>query len=148
MLCEICGKREAKFLINLEGATLYACSVCSKGAKIIGKIDKEKKKTQTTTEPRVTIEKTETIIDNFGTIIKNARKQRNLSIEELADMINEKISFLKHIEKETMYPTIKTARKLEKVLNIKLIEEIAIDVKDEGNVEKKEFSLGDFIERE
>ncbi|MEM2948583.1 MAG: multiprotein bridging factor aMBF1 [Candidatus Anstonellales archaeon] len=144
-MCEVCGEREARFIITIEGATMNACAVCAKGAKILNKKpDEEIEKGVRVVETGVV---EEDIIEGYGEIVRKARERLGLSRQELARKISESESYLEHIEKEKMRPTIKTAKKLERTLGIKLIEkttEVIIEKPEKKT--KEELTLGDFVE--
>ena len=64
----------------------------------------------------------EEVIEDYNAVIRDAREKRGWSREELAEKLYEKASVVSRIETGKMIPDIKLARKLEKTLNIKLIE--------------------------
>lgn len=144
-MCEICGEREARFTVIIEGATMNACAICAEGAKIIYKKPEkiEEKGVRVIETGRVE----EDIVEGYGESIKKARERLGLSRQELARKISESESYLEHIEKEEMRPTLKTAKKLERALGIKLIEKTTeVIVEKTEKKEKEELTLGDFVE--
>jgi putative transcription factor len=151
MDCEICGKKDgAMFYVSIEGARMSACGNCSKGAKIIGRIGSIVDGKTKISTPMIEFKEKETeIIDNYGKIIKDARTRRMMELKDLAKQINENEAYLKHIENEKIMPTIKTAKKLEKELGIKLVNESTVIVSESNTITKKEnFSLEDRIEKD
>jgi len=62
-----------------------------------------------------------TIIENFGSIIREARQRLNLSQEDLGRKISEKVSVIRKVESEKIMPSERLARKLERALGVKLI---------------------------
>ncbi len=150
MLCEICGRRKAAFLVEIEGAKLYACAVCAKGGKIIGKLSQKEEKVKSIDKniEEVVVERTEDIVDDYADRIRKARQRMNIELKDLAKMLNEKESFLKHIERREMIPTIKLAKKLEKVLHIKLVEEVVRTLSTSSGAKKEEFTLADYLQGE
>ncbi len=145
-MCEICGEREAKFTVLLEGATMNACAVCAKGAKILHKKPEEKAEKGVKVVETGIVE--EDIVEGYGEIVKKAREQKGLTRKELAAKISESESYLEHIEKEKMRPTLKTARKLEKALGIKLIEKTTEMIIEKTEKKKREeLTLEDFVEK-
>ena len=145
MLCEICGKRKVFFVVEIEGATLYACKVCSRGAKIIRKISEEKRERE---EKKVETVEEEEIVENYGELIKKARQRLNLSLEDLAKKINERLSYLKHVEKEEILPNDRLIKKLEKALGIKLKEKVVMVIEHKEKEKKSSPSLMDIAEIE
>lgn len=66
----------------------------------------------------------EIIVENYGEIIRSARERMGWTRDVLAAMVGEKESTIRRIEAGQLEPTIDLARKLEKVLKVKLIEEL------------------------
>lgn len=116
--CEICGKKtDELYTVEIERAILQVCKKCSKTGRFIAKV-KEKPKPR---EIIVTNEQPqEELIDNYDKLISKKRKEMNLTQEELAKKINEQLTTIKKIENAQLHPTEKTAKKLEKLFNIKL----------------------------
>ncbi len=146
MICEICGKREAYFKVEIEGAEISTCKVCSRGAKILGTLKEETFQEKLEAKPEVGEE--EEIVENYGEIIKKARMKKGLSLEELAKKINERESYLRHVEREEMLPNDALIKKLEKELNIKLKESVPISSLHVKTEKKEEETLGDIAEIE
>ena len=154
-LCEICGKRPAKFIVEIEGATLNVCSSCARGSKIIGRVGQKMKARDIAPGVHVDsavprkIRREQDIVENYAEVIRKAREALGLSIEELAKKIGEKASYIEHIEYGKMLPTIKVAKKLEKALNVKLIEIVDIyEGASETKDSAQEFTMADIAEIE
>ncbi len=64
------------------------------------------------------------LIENYDKAIRTARQKKNLSQEELAQKIGERISTLQSIESGRLKPTGKTIRGLERELEISLLEAV------------------------
>lgn len=64
------------------------------------------------------------LIDGCGEAIKSARERIGWTQDDLAKKIMEKKNVLSSIERGALMPDLKTARKLEKTLGIKLIEKV------------------------
>jgi len=64
------------------------------------------------------------LVEDYGKTIRNARIRKNLSIEELAGRIMERVALLRKIEREELPPEDKVIKKLEQVLEIKLTERV------------------------
>ncbi len=60
------------------------------------------------------------IVDNYGDIVRKAREKMGLTREQLAKILKEKESVIARIENYEMVPDDKLAKKLERVLKIKL----------------------------
>ena len=90
-------------------------------------------------------ESAELLVENYPDIIKKKRESMGLSQKDFANRINEKESIIHKIEIGAFEPQLSLARKLEKILGIKLVEEHL--EKHETFKRKREegFTLGDFI---
>jgi putative transcription factor len=134
----------------VEGVLMDLCDDCSKFGEVVSErnvlIEKKKikEKKEAVKENKIRMQK---LVDNYGQKIKNAREKRNLKQEELSKRINEKESLIKNIEKGHIEPSLKTARKIESFLKIRLIEEVELDesVIRKGDDGGDELTLGDVI---
>lgn len=150
MQCEMCGKEiELIYKSKIEGTLLKVCKECAKYGKIIEsakiKTDielKKEAKPEKPPEPEII----ETLVEDFPQKIKNKREKLGLKQEDLAKKINEKESIIQKIESSHFTPPIKLAKKIERFLEIRLIEEIEesrpISVQKGGG---EGFTLGDFV---
>ncbi len=84
------------------------------------------------------------LIDDYGAAIKKARKAKGWSLEDFAQMINEKASLLQKIEKSEFHPPESLIAKIERKLDISLREEAAPPVFT-SLASKKELTLGDVV---
>lgn len=87
------------------------------------------------------------IIPDYATKIRNVRNSRGLNQDQFAQKLNEKPSLLRRIEAGKVEPTIKLAKKIEDVYNIKILKETD---EIEANIQNKKYmkksngaSLGD-----
>lgn len=69
-------------------------------------------------------EPSEELIEDFELKVRNARESKDWSREDLGKKINERVSVITRIETGKMTPDVKLTRKLEKALNIKLLEKV------------------------
>ncbi len=88
------------------------------------------------------------IVENFPEIIRRARENLGLTRENLAKLIGVKESIVRRIEEGQLMPDIELARKLEKVLRVKLLtpSEEMPSISLPKASEKSELTLGDIIE--
>jgi putative transcription factor len=146
----MCGKDSELFKAVVEGVELTVCEKCASFGKILRRIKIEEKK------PKITIQKQhvlkeekeviETVVEDYADRIKRKREKLGLKQEELAQKIAEKESIIHKIENSKMVPPIKLARKLQKFLEIKLIEEE--EAEDDSITPKGtggDFTIGDMI---
>ncbi len=86
------------------------------------------------------------LIEDYATVIRNARQKARLSQEELAQKVGERISTLQAIESGRLKPTKKTIRGLERELDISLLESIGpVPIKPSTSTRGIEPTLGDRV---
>jgi len=142
--CEICGKRFDNLVKSIvEGVMVDVCSDCSKYGKVV-----PLRKPIIGPDRAINISTSDSyddIIDDYSSVVKSAREQKNLKQEELAKNIAEKESVIQKIEGGYLKPPIKLAKKLEQFLGIKLIEvveekrDVSLNLKDSG------LTIGDLV---
>lgn len=64
------------------------------------------------------------VVPDYAERVRRARERLGMSQEELAVRVKEKVNVIKRIEAGTLVPTVDLARRLEKVLGIKLLEPV------------------------
>ena len=150
--CDMCGKEGILAKVDVEGAILDLCKGCTKFGKIITpprRILKksEKEKIRPVNRQRAPpTEMIQVIVSNYGSLIRKIRQKLDLTQEEFAKKINEKESMVAKMEKEQFRPSISLARKLEKILKIKLVEEHEEKKIISGEQRNsKGFTMADFI---
>ncbi|MEW6329184.1 MAG: multiprotein bridging factor aMBF1 [Candidatus Micrarchaeota archaeon] len=122
--CEICGKAGGDYYVLIEGAKLYVCASCAKLGKVLRAPAPRAPPKKFTGEKKTSARREIELVPDFGERIRNARKKMHLERAVLGEMINEKESFLERVENDKAVPTEALARKLEKALGIKLLEEV------------------------
>ncbi len=124
MECEICGSNTPyPKVIMLEGSRVKVCPNCTNHGTVLHGIQKDP--TQIRKRNRYKREEQFDIADNAGKLIREARNKKGWKQEELARKVNESTSVINHLESGKLTPSKKVALKLEKTLEIKLIEEIS-----------------------
>ena len=147
--CDLCGKTETDLnRAIIEGVELNVCNDCGKFGKILAPVKryspKEQHKMSLKTAPKE--EKIELLAEDYPEIIKKRREAMGLSQKDFALRISEKESIVHHIETGSFMPPIQMARKLEKILGVKLVEDYEERREAQGKNRKEEgFTLGDFI---
>jgi putative transcription factor len=144
MICELCGSKPAMYDSEIEGSMMKVCEDCSK----FGKSTRSKKINIVVKEKKQEIqEPVFAFIVGYGAMVKRAREKLGLKQEEMAKRLNEKESLLHQIESEHIKPNVDLARKLERELRIRILEEI----KDDNSTSKlnltqsRSMTFGDFI---
>ncbi len=148
MQCDICGSDEELFLADIEGTNLNVCKKCSNYGNVIKKIKKHvaPAKTNSKNFEAESSEIIQTFVDNFNNIIKEKREKLGLKQKELAKIMAEKESVIHKLESGTIEPDLQLARKIEKVLKIKIIEEQEVK-KTETKHNTEKLTIGDLIKR-
>ena len=158
-MCDMCSSPESVYRIELEGSMLNVCEQCSSYGRVVARLKKEepvKKKVKKKKgmlehmdiKPKKQTETVQLIASDYARLIKNKREKLGLMQKELAKKIAEKESVIHKLESGRMKPGIPLARKLEKFLKIRVIEEVELD--DSGISAKKKglsegITLGDMI---
>ena len=145
-LCEMCGKESRLVTAEIEGGELKVCSNCAEYGTV--------KKREFTSRPRYSGNSSKRnempqfrIVGNFSSLIRSAREKKGMSQEDFAKSLNERESIVAKWEQGVLRPRLGTARRLEKILGVKLVEK---EEMNSAKVEMKkgksdEFTLGDFI---
>ena len=145
--CDLCGKSDENLLKTIiEKVELNVCQDCSKFGKVIGPLKSSppmeffriRRKQE---EP----EKRELIVENYSELVKKKRESLGLSQKDFAMKVSEKESLVHKIETGTFEPSIALAKKLEKILGIKLIEEYTESNETPKKSKPQGFTIGDFI---
>ena len=153
-VCEMCGSETRLYKAEIEGTMLNVCEHCAKFGKVIASIHDRRhiEKIQTHREkekkavPMLSKEElTEGIVEGFAGIIKEKRESLNLKQEDFAKKINEKVSLIHKIETGSFEPDIKLARKIEKFLKIRIVEQKEASSFHLEKTKSDSFTLGDFI---
>ena len=142
--CELCGSSGNLIKAIIEGSLLNVCENCAKfGKAIVVK--------QQPIQARPLRQKTTEIINiinpEYPKLIKEAREKLNMKQEDLAKEIDEKISLIHKLETGQLQPTILLSKKLERVLNVNLIE-IYQETSEKLNFKDRELTIGDLVKSE
>ncbi len=94
------------------------------------------------------------VVPDYAERVRRARERLGMSQEELAIRVKEKVNVIKRIEAGTLVPPVDLARRLEKVLGIKLlepvVEEETLAAPSGGGRRRRsedfELTLGDIVE--
>ncbi len=145
MNCDLCGKETELFRALVEGTELTVCSGCSKYGKITGKVKAPPPEQKTQEKKKAEAEEPiDAVVGNFGELIKKKREDLGLNQSDFAKRIAEKESILHKLETGGIKPTLDRARELERLLGLKLVEEL----REEPLSQQKSndiMTLGDFV---
>ena len=144
----MCGAKTKLFKTVIESTEMNVCRDCAKFGKVIGEIkekEKPKKIEKIKKDTGPDIEVLQVTVEDYAEKIKNAREKLGLKQKDLAKKLNEKASLIHKIETSSFEPNMNLARKLEKFLKIKLVEQHE-EVHTEGTESKSDiFTIGDFV---
>jgi len=132
----------------IEGVQLDVCNECAKFGKIIAQPKRFNAKEQIRHMQRPAQskeEKTELLVEDYAEIIKKKRELMGMTQRDFANKISEKETTVHKIETRAFSPPISLAKKLEKALGIKLIEEYEETHGASKGKRIDGFTLGDFI---
>jgi len=141
MQCEMCGEtiRGPAKLVRVEGAELQVCTKCEKFGTEVQQARRTDIVRPGTAAPRpgktptvvVPAERRKRdlfdymegeIVEDYATRIRKARMDKGLSSKDLAMQIKEREHLIKKIENSELIPEEDVRKKLEKVLEIRLID--------------------------
>jgi putative transcription factor len=169
----MCGAEEASLTTTkVEGAELELCSSCTdfgtevrdestssgggkystssstgKSSSSSGSSSGSAGSSGSSTRPRDMFDDMDEIATDYDERIRDARESRGLSQEELADQLNEKASLIRKLERADTLPTDEVQRKLERALDISLVEGQSTDDADWETDDAGTMTLGDVVKR-
>ena len=145
MMCELCGKSiERGVPTEVEGSVLEVCRDCASFGKPVktrkgggagypsppgdssgSNIEANLQRRFQRMRGKDIYDKADLVLaDDFNRIIRKGRQAKGWSQKDLANNINEKKSVIAKLEKSDMRPDEALRKKLEKALNIRLLDEL------------------------
>lgn len=158
MQCELCGRECGCRPAAVEGVRMMLCPDCLNqhgtsvseprpSSTIAHRPDFSRIKKPVQKDVYKDMDKE--LVSGWNEIIRNARKKKGLSREELGFKIGERTVTIGKIENGDLRPSDKIVKKLEKELNIVLIEEVkSVSNVSMGSQSGRGLTLGDFIKKE
>ena len=153
MECEICGSEihGGSFKVTIDGSELDVCGKCSqhgtvanKRAPVSRKVAPVARHLPKRSQRRTFDTVSDELVDGYETVIRDARRDRSWSQDQLAGKIKEKASLLKKIERGEITPEDSILKKLERTLDIKLTERTGESEWSGGSLNKGT-TLGDIV---
>ena len=157
MQCELCGRVCDCRPATIDGVRMMLCPGCMRHGIGI----------KTSPEPSASVQKPilerikkpavkdvyknmdKELVSGWNDLIKNTRKKKGLSREELGFKIGERTVTISKIENGDLRPSDKMVKKLEKELGISLIEEVSsVSSISTGSRSGGGLTFGDFIKKE
>ena len=118
----------------VEGSQLNVCATCGKFGKML---QKPVMRMQSKAVVQKVPEATEVVVSDYAQKIRSAREKTGMTQKEFALKLNEKESIIHKLENGLFVPPMSLAKKLEKLLKIKLVE-----VEQEEKAEAQKGSTG------
>jgi putative transcription factor len=150
MDCDMCGKSvDSRISAQIEGVMMSVCQGCTKYGKVVratrSLVSNKKYGNSSRNIKPSYAESVEEVVSNFATVLKRERTNRKMEQEDFAKLVAEKHSRIQKMEKGEIVPRVETARKIGKILGLKLVGE-----KEEGDFAIPKSSgegltFGDFI---
>ena len=136
MNCEICGTeiKGQPYKTKSDNSLMITCKECSSYGKVQQapqnprnrnnkKGSNNRRSQQKRSYSRPSKPEYE-LVDDYAKIVRQAREKKHLTQKQLGEKLYERESVIAHIESSKMVPETKLAKKLEKILNIKIIEKV------------------------
>ncbi|MDO8480884.1 MAG: multiprotein bridging factor aMBF1 [Nanoarchaeota archaeon] len=144
-VCDMCGSAGHLVKAKVEGSLITVCEKCARFGQV------QEAPQQGSFRPRPAQQfsvPNESVVGNYATLIKSKREQLGLNQEDFAKQLNEKASFMHAIESGHHEPPVPLAKKLEKLLKIRLVEQDEKEEESKVKVEKPQgFTMADFIKK-
>ncbi len=132
--CELCGRKTDRlYVVSIEGAILSVCKDCKDRGEVVAEVREGKTKNADGIPADV--------VTDYYKRIRDARKRKRLKLEDVEKLTGIKKKLLKLFEEGKAVPTIDQAEKLEKVLDIELIETFDTNKR----VSNFQLTLGDVV---
>ena len=149
MQCDLCGKEGNIVRTNIEGVEMSVCPDCAKFGRVLEPLKKPTSIARHRPVRKIPeLEVTETVVSDFAQKIKSARERKGLKQEDFAKLLNEKASIIHKLETGSFIPPISLAKKLEKALGIKLVEQTTEEAPQKPNRSVSgSMTIGDLIKR-
>ncbi len=140
-VCELCGKEGPVITAVVEGSQMTVCQACAKFGKVIQRPVGIVGRASVVKAPEVS----EVVVSEYAQLIRSAREKSGMTQKDFAMKLNEKESVIHKLENGQFVPPISMARKLEKMLHVKLV---VVEEEEEVEAGKKgsgPLTIGDII---
>ncbi|MBC9986062.1 MULTISPECIES: multiprotein bridging factor aMBF1 [Haloferax] len=168
--CEMCGSDQASLkTVKVEGAELQLCDDCAEfGTEVrtestssastkystssssgsnSSRSSGSSSSSSSKTRRRDMFDDMDEIATDYDDRIRQARESRGLSQEELAQSLNEKASLIRKLERGDIMPPDSVRKKIERKLDISLVEGESDDDSEWSGGGSTTTTLGDVVKR-
>ncbi len=154
--CEMCGRDELLSLAQVEGVGLQICSRCSRygvaqqnvrSGSSLQTAGSQNSFSPSSRGGRIKPEREFKVVENYASLLRAVRERKGLTQKDFALSLQEKESFIGKWETGAVKPDLETAKRLERLLGVTLVQIDDAPLAAEGMQKQKntEFTLGDFI---
>jgi putative transcription factor len=146
-LCDDCKEfgTEVRTQSSSSASTKYSTS--SSGSKSSGSSSSGGSTGGTSRRRRDMFDDMDEIAGDYDQRIREARESRSLSQEDLANELNEKVSLIRKLERGDILPSDSVRKKLERKLEISLVEGESTDDSEWSGGGSTTTTLGDVVKR-
>lgn len=151
--CEVCGASDAGKKADIDGADLVVCENCASLGDVTGEVSdgggkpsKGRKEEDSVAESPIKSEGGKVLVDGYGNLVKKARENGDMSMEELSRELKEKESVIRRTENEGLRPDSDLVEKLERELNLELTEEVEAEEWKAEDKKDDSLTIGDVVE--
>ncbi|KYK23116.1 hypothetical protein AYK24_01500 [Thermoplasmatales archaeon SG8-52-4] len=157
MQCELCGRECDCRVAIVDGVRMMLCPGCMKYGTGVKSSSQVSTSSQSPVLSRIKRPKVKDVykdmdkelVSGWNELIKDARKKKGLTREQLGFKIGERTVTIAKIENGDLRPSDKVVSKLEKELNIRLVEEVSsVTPVSTGSHYSNRLTLGDLIKKE
>lgn len=151
MRCELCGKEDRLQRVIIEGTEMMVCSSCAVYGKPVA-VPKRKVPVSIPSSKKEYYGKDifekmdKEIVPDWGKRIRKARENRGLTRQQLGAMIGEKTNTVAKIENQELRPSDEKAKKIEKLLNIVLFQDVKPAIIKKKDV--RGLTIGDLLKKD
>lgn len=125
---------------------MQVCSACAKYGEVLGKLSSPPPRLPTKKTEQEKEEVIEQVKPEFARLIRQGRERLGLNQEDFAKRLSEKESLVHKLETGTFTPPIPLAKKIERFLGIRLVEEVKpVPLAPASRKESESLTLGDAI---
>jgi len=146
--CELCGLKGDNLIPTIiAGSKMQVCNKCSSHGKRVN----EGPKSYNFLKRKKSFENSEEIVSSYNQIILRELNVKQMTPHHLARATNIKESELNQYLSKRIKPDIKTAKKIESFLNIKLVENVQNDetlINTQQEENDSSLTLGDLISKQ
>jgi len=116
-VCEMCGKDTQVSATIVEGSELNVCENCGKYGKAVQR-PVVRSRAPVQAKPEIV----EMVVSDYAQLIRKARETKGMTQKDFALSVNEKESVVQKLETGSLTPSLSMAKKLERLLKVKLVE--------------------------